>query len=64
MSTGKKVKFPSASETRGAIGGRHGGLKGHDTTSLIVDDTEIYPEIDRFGPFDPDLGLSQTPEQR
>ena len=56
-STGKKVKFPSASEVRGAIGGHRGGLNGHDMTSLFVDDTEIYTEIDRFGPFCPDLGL-------
>ena len=57
LSTGEKVKFPIASELLGAIEGHHGGLGGHDMTSPFVDDTEIYPEIDRFGPFDPDLGL-------
>jgi len=30
-STGKKVKFPFASELLGAVEGHHGGLGGHDT---------------------------------
>ena len=32
MSTGKKVKFPNASELLGAIEGHHGGLGGPDMT--------------------------------
>ena len=51
-STGKKVKFPSASELRGAVGGHQGGVNGHGMTSPLIDEAEIRAEIDVFGAFD------------
>ena len=56
-STGKKVKFPSASELRGAVGGHQGGVNGHGMTSPLIDEAEIRAEIDVFGAFEPDLVL-------